>query len=80
MVTEERRATGIFSILSVRDNTVISSLKKYLNHQLYLSNGRMQERTDWSIKAMRIKTPNQQTKIHSLSGGNQQRSSSDAGC
>ena len=73
MVTEERRATGIFSILSVRDNTVISSLKKYLNHHLYLSNGQMQERTDWSIKAMRIKTPNQQTKIRSLSGGNQQK-------
>ena len=73
MVTEERRATGIFAIMSVRDNTVISSLKKYLKNHLYLSNRTMQERTNWSINAMHIKTPTQQTQIRSLSGGNQQK-------
>ncbi|MBS1332200.1 MAG: ATP-binding cassette domain-containing protein, partial [Christensenellaceae bacterium] len=73
MVTEERRATGIFAIMSVRDNTVISSLKKYLKNNLYLSNKTMQERTNWSINAMHIKTPTQQTQIRSLSGGNQQK-------
>ena len=73
MVTEERRATGIFAIMSVRDNTVISSLKKYLKNHLYLSNKTMQERTNWSINAMHIKTPTQQTQIRSLSGGNQQK-------
>ncbi|MDD3334753.1 MAG: ATP-binding cassette domain-containing protein [Eubacteriales bacterium] len=73
MVTEERRATGIFSIMSIRDNTVISSLKKYLNHHAYLSNKAMAKGTDWSIKAMHIKTPSQSTKIRALSGGNQQK-------
>ena len=73
MVTEERRATGIFAIMSVRDNTVISSLKKYLKNHLYLSNKTMQERTNWSINAMHIKTPTQETQIRSLSGGNQQK-------
>ena len=29
MLTEERRATGIFGILNIRENTVISSLKKH---------------------------------------------------
>ena len=38
-----------------------------------LSNKKMKEKTDWSIKAMRIKTPSQETKIRSLSGGNQQK-------
>ena len=34
---------------------------------------KMKESTDWCIKAMRIKTPDQETKIRSLSGGNQQK-------
>lgn len=33
----------------------------------------MKEDTAWSISAMHIKTPSQQTKIQSLSGGNQQK-------
>ena len=33
----------------------------------------MKEKTDWSIQAMRIKTPGQKTQIRSLSGGNQQK-------
>ena len=65
--------TGIFGIRNIRDNTVISSLKKYLKNHLYLSNKTMQERTNWSINAMHIKTPTQQTQIRSLSGGNQQK-------
>ena len=72
LLTEERRATGIFGILDIRDNTTISSLKKYLRGGL-LSDAKMKESTDWSISAMRIKTPNQSTKIRSLSGGNQQK-------
>ena len=33
----------------------------------------MHKDTEWSIGAMRIKTPNKNTKIRSLSGGNQQK-------
>ena len=33
----------------------------------------MYEDTKWAIEAMRIKTPNQEEKIRSLSGGNQQK-------
>jgi len=74
MVTEERRATGIFSILDVRSNTVISCLKKCRSDKfLHLSNKKMQEKTQWSVNRMRIKTPSLTTKIRSLSGGNQQK-------
>ena len=73
MVTEERRATGIFSILTVRDNTVIASLKDDLQYGFVLSDRRMAEKTRQSIDALRIKTPSQTTKIRSLSGGNQQK-------
>ena len=72
LVTEERRATGILGILNIRENTVISSLKKYMNGPL-LSDKKMAEATDSMIRAMHIKTPSQKTKIQSLSGGNQQK-------
>ena len=72
LVTEERRATGILGILDIRANTVISSLKKYLNGFL-LSDKKMAAATDSMIQAMHIKTPTQQTKINTLSGGNQQK-------
>ncbi len=72
LLTEERRATGIFSIRSITENTCISSLRKYLKNGL-LSKKKMEESTDWSIEAMRIKTPNRTTQIRSLSGGNQQK-------
>lgn len=72
MLTEERRATGIFGILNIRENTVISSLKKH-RKGIALSEKSMRADTEWSIKAMRTKTPTQETKIRSLSGGNQQK-------
>lgn len=72
MLTEERRATGIFGILNIRENTVISSLKKH-KKGFVLSEKSMAEDTQWSIDAMHTKTPSQTTKIRSLSGGNQQK-------
>ncbi len=73
LLTEERRATGIFGILNIRENTVISSLGKHKKMGLYLSEKTMREDTKWSIEAMHTKTPSQETKIRSLSGGNQQK-------
>ena len=72
LLTEERRATGIFAIENIRDNTTISSLKKHLRFGL-LSNRSMRKDTQWSIDAMHTKTPSQETKIRALSGGNQQK-------
>jgi len=72
LVTEERRATGIMAILNIRDNTVISSLKKYRVGPM-LSEKKLAAATDKMIRAMRTKTPSQKTKIQDLSGGNQQK-------
>ncbi|EJW96043.1 galactoside ABC transporter, ATP-binding protein, partial [gut metagenome] len=72
LLTEERRATGIFGILDIRANTTIANLKKYTKMGI-LSDAQMKADTEWSINAMRIKTPSQQTKISTLSGGNQQK-------
>ena len=73
LLTEERRATGIFGVLNIRDNTVISSLKRHKRLGLYLSEKSQREDTQHYINALRTKTPSQETKIRSLSGGNQQK-------
>ncbi len=73
LLTEERRATGIFGIRSILDNTVISNLKSYLMAGICLSDKKMKQDTEWSIQAMHIKTPSAATQIRSLSGGNQQK-------
>ena len=73
LLTEERRATGIFGGLSIRENTVISSLKRHLRFGFYLSEKTQREDTQHYIDAMHTKTPSQETKIRALSGGNQQK-------
>ena len=73
LLTEERRATGIFGCLSIKENTVISSLKRHKRFGIYLSEKSQRADTQYYIDAMRTKTPSQETKIRSLSGGNQQK-------
>ena len=73
LLTEERRATGIFGVLSIKDNTVISSLKRHKRFGIYLSETSQRKDTQHYIDAMRTKTPSQDTKIRTLSGGNQQK-------
>ena len=75
LLTEERRATGIFGIRDIKENTVISNLKNYRGKALpvMLDDKKMKKDTQWSIDAMHTKTPTQGTKIRSLSGGNQQK-------
>ena len=73
LLTEERRATGIFGILDICENTTVSNLKKYKKLKLFLSDQKRKKDTDWAIKSMRIKTPTQRTQIRTLSGGNQQK-------
>ena len=72
LVTEERRATGLFGILSLIENTVISSLKNFMAGP-FLSSKKMREVTRSEIKRLRVKTPDERVKIENLSGGNQQK-------
>ncbi len=72
LLTEERRKTGIFPLLSVRDNLLIANMKNYIKSGL-LSEGQMNIDTEEQIKSLSIKTPNSSTLIQTLSGGNQQK-------
>ncbi len=73
LLTEERRATGIFPVLSVQANLLIANLKQYRNKNKLLNNAKMAADTKKSIKDLDIKTPSPRTLIKSLSGGNQQK-------
>ncbi|MBE6645122.1 MAG: ATP-binding cassette domain-containing protein [Ruminococcaceae bacterium] len=72
LLTEERRQSGIFGILSISHNATISSIKKYRTGPL-LSDKKINSATDWCISSMRVKTPSNKVRIASLSGGNQQK-------
>ena len=73
LVTEERRSTGIFPMLDVAFNSVISNLDRYKNKFRLLKNKDIERDTKWIVDSMRVKTPSYSTKIGSLSGGNQQK-------
>ncbi len=72
LLTEERRATGIFSIRDILENTVISNLPAYGRYGL-LKGASMKGDTDRMIRTLRVKTPSRKTAIGTLSGGNQQK-------
>ena len=72
LLTEERRANGIFPSLSIEANTTISSLKDY-NKTFYIDNSLIRQVTNETIQKLKIKTADSKAKIKTLSGGNQQK-------
>lgn len=73
LLTEERRATGIFPVLSVLENTVVANVDNYRNKIGLLNDKKRREDTEEGIKKFRTKTPSFKTLIKDLSGGNQQK-------
>ncbi|NLP35577.1 MAG: sugar ABC transporter ATP-binding protein, partial [Clostridiales bacterium] len=73
LLTEDRRATGIFGVLSVADNVAIASLDKFVKYGFWLSIKKIEQLVKENIAKLSIKTPSSKTKIQSLSGGNQQK-------
>ncbi|GAA4839470.1 galactose/methyl galactoside ABC transporter ATP-binding protein MglA [Paenibacillus vulneris] len=73
LLTEERRVTGIFPVLSIQENTAIANLDRYLNPFHLLNERRIKEEVGKSVEQLRVKTPSIKTLIKNLSGGNQQK-------
>ncbi len=73
LLTEERRTTGIFPVLSVLDNTLIANIRSYVGRLLLLNQRRGAGDVKKSIESLRVKTPSAATLIQNLSGGNQQK-------
>ncbi len=73
LLTEDRRHTGIFPMLTVKDNTVIANINKYIKKNRLLNHRLIREDCEEYKRAMRVKTPSIEQKIQNLSGGNQQK-------
>ncbi len=71
LITEERRATGIFAEGSILFNSIIANVDAY--GAPLLNTKKMDKDTDWVIESIKVKTPSKKTQIKSLSGGNQQK-------
>jgi len=73
LVTEERRATGIIPMRSVRDNMVLANINHYKNAAGLINEKKCDEDTAEKIRTLNVKTPSTKTFIRDLSGGNQQK-------
>ena len=72
MITEERKANGLFLKCDLTFNTTIANLGQYKTG-LALSNPKMVKATNKEIKIMHTKCMGPDDMISSLSGGNQQK-------
>ncbi|MDR1505946.1 MAG: sugar ABC transporter ATP-binding protein [Treponema sp.] len=73
LVTEDRRSTGIFSLLNITINTTIPSLGKYKNRIGLLDHRRLIKDASEQNLQLKTKTPSMETLVQNLSGGNQQK-------
>ena len=72
LITEERKANGLFLKGDLTFNTTIANLKHYKNGPA-LSDQKMTKATTKQLKTMRTKCMGPEDLISSLSGGNQQK-------
>ncbi|QAY68533.1 sugar ABC transporter ATP-binding protein [Paenibacillus protaetiae] len=73
MLTEERRVTGIFPVLSITANTAIANLGLYQNQLGFLNERKMKTEAERGVEKFKTKTPSVNQLIRNLSGGNQQK-------
>lgn len=73
LLTEERRVTGIFPVLSITENTGIANLGLYQNRLGFLNESKMKTEAVKGVEKFRTKTPSVSQLIRNLSGGNQQK-------
>ena len=73
LITEDRRGSGIFPLLSITANTAMASLGSYLNRIGLLRHRRIEEEARKYNESLRTKTPSMAALIQNLSGGNQQK-------
>ena len=73
LVTEERRATGIIPMRSVKDNMLLANIRRYVGPIGLISEKKGEQDTADKIRTLNVKTPSSKTLIRDLSGGNQQK-------
>ena len=74
LLTEDRRLSGIFPMLDIKDNMVMAVLDRYRNRLgKFLTHARIRDDCSDYRDKIKIKTPTLEQKIMNLSGGNQQK-------
>ncbi len=72
-LTEDRRATGIFSVLGVDTNIAIPNYDQFLTKIGFVDHAAVKEACSDYVDKIQIKTPSLDQAIQHLSGGNQQK-------
>ena len=73
LITEDRRGSGIFPLLSICKNTIMASTGNYKTKIGLLNHKKLNEEAEKYNAQLRTKTPSMETLIQNLSGGNQQK-------
>ncbi len=74
LVTEDRKRSGLFGIRSVRENITIGELSKFSDRKIKGVGFKNEHvKSNEVITDMNVSTPHLESKITSLSGGNQQK-------
>lgn len=72
LVTEDRKVDGFVGVLNVRENTTLASLGRISRRGRLLKNREKKEAEKWFEK-LKVKAPDIETILDTLSGGNQQK-------
>jgi methyl-galactoside transport system ATP-binding protein/inositol transport system ATP-binding protein len=72
-LTEDRRTSGVFPMLSVQINMVIANMSMFLNRIGLINERKVKKICDDFVQKIQIKTPSLNQRIENLSGGNQQK-------
>jgi inositol transport system ATP-binding protein len=73
LVTEDRKFSGLVLPLTVKENMVLPSVKRFSKFKLITNPKKERSETEKYIKDSRIKTPGMNQVVKFLSGGNQQK-------
>jgi ribose transport system ATP-binding protein len=71
-LTEDRKRSGLFSVMSIKDNMISANLKG-VSRGIWFDNELGNKLVDTYVKRLNIKIPGVDYSIMSLSGGNQQK-------
>lgn len=72
LLTEDRKLSGLYLVLSVQDNIIMANINEY-RHHLLLNKKEMSAAAKEEKELLNIKTPHLNQIVGNLSGGNQQK-------
>lgn len=72
LLTEDRKLTGCYLTLSVKDNMIMASIDKFMNG-IFVKHKEIETACQEQVVKLGVKTPSLEQQIKNLSGGNQQK-------